>query len=93
MHPAPLQASLKRARHEAPPATAKVATSAITPTQASQVVMQLEGYCPERLPLDVQQQVCRRQQRSFLQLTTVRLKAMHCAVQHHLAYPRQAGLH
>ena len=88
MHPAPLlQASLKRARHEAPPATAKAATSAITPTQASQVVMQLEGYCPERFPLDVQQQVCRQQQRWLSQLTTVKLKEIHCAVQRHWAYP------
>ena len=46
-----LQAGMKRARHEAPPATAKA------------VVMQLEGCHPEKYPLDVQQQVWCQQQR------------------------------
>ena len=58
-----LQAGFKRARHEAPPAPAKAATPAVIPSQASQVVMQLAGYCPESFPLDVRQQVCRQQQK------------------------------
>ena len=75
-----LQAGLKRARHEPLPATAKTVASAISPSQASQVVMQLEGYCPERFPPDVQQQVCRQQQRWKSQLISVRLREFHHAI-------------
>ena len=78
-----LQASLKRARLEAPPAPAKAATSAVIPSHASQVVMQLEGYCPESFPLDVQHQVCRQQQRWLTKLTPVMLNKINCAIQHH----------
>ena len=59
---------------------AKAASPDIRPSQASQVIMQLERYCPDRVPLDVQQQVCRQQQRWLSQLMSVRLREFHHAI-------------
>ena len=75
-----LQAGFKRAGHEAQPAAATAVMSAVVPSQASQVVMQLEGYCPESFPLDVKQQVCRRRQRWLSQLISVSLTDFHDAI-------------
>ena len=58
--------------------------------------MRLEGYYPEKYPLDVQQQVCGPQQRKMSQLISIKLREVHRAIWSVLSpelpvHPCQAG--